>query len=115
MTENQQPVVAEITHEALARCRAIGHGALDAVEALRAELEKSPALGRMGAQRGRRHEAVHDTHRGHGHPPGAHGHVRLRRPATRARTDPYRPRLTGPLRGRRQPASDTGAVAPRGC
>ncbi|MBX7552330.1 hypothetical protein ABZX95_17995 [Streptomyces sp. NPDC004232] len=47
MTENQQPAVAEITHEALARCRAIGHGALEAVETLRAELEKSPALGRQ--------------------------------------------------------------------
>ncbi|GAA4078482.1 hypothetical protein GCM10022233_67270 [Streptomyces shaanxiensis] len=31
---------------ARARCRAIGSGALDAVEALRAELEKNPMLGR---------------------------------------------------------------------
>jgi hypothetical protein len=47
LTGNQQPVIAEITHEALSRCRAVGHGALEAVEALRAELEKNPALGRQ--------------------------------------------------------------------
>ncbi|MGW0995482.1 hypothetical protein [Streptomyces sp. NPDC002520] len=47
MTEDKQPVIAEITHEALARCQAIGHGALEAVEALRAELEKTPLLGRQ--------------------------------------------------------------------
>ncbi|MEU6574158.1 hypothetical protein [Streptomyces sp. NPDC046805] len=46
MTEEQQPVVAEITREAYDRCLAIGGGALEAVEALRAELEKSPTLGR---------------------------------------------------------------------
>ncbi|MBT2420616.1 hypothetical protein J7F01_22650 [Streptomyces sp. ISL-22] len=47
MTEEQQPVVAEITQEARARCQAIGAGALDTVEALRAELEKDPTLGRQ--------------------------------------------------------------------
>ncbi|WP_225099144.1 hypothetical protein [Streptomyces sp. CoH27] len=31
----------------LARCQAVGHGALEAVGALRAELEKSPTLGRQ--------------------------------------------------------------------
>ncbi|OIK01521.1 hypothetical protein [Streptomyces colonosanans] len=46
MTE-EQPVVAEITREARARCGAIGGGSLDAVEALRAELEKNPTLGRQ--------------------------------------------------------------------
>lgn len=46
MTDEQQQVIAEITHEALDRCQAIGAGALEAVEALRAELEKNPALGR---------------------------------------------------------------------
>ncbi|MGW2518105.1 hypothetical protein ACWC09_14005 [Streptomyces sp. NPDC001617] len=46
MNENQQPTVAEITREAHARCLAIGGGALEAVEALRAELEKNPTLGR---------------------------------------------------------------------
>ncbi|MEU5091873.1 hypothetical protein [Streptomyces sp. NPDC021356] len=45
MTENQQSVIAEITHAARVRCQAIGGGTLEAVEALRAELEKSPALG----------------------------------------------------------------------
>ncbi len=39
-------MVAEITSEARSRCEAIGGGALEAVEALRAELEKSPELGR---------------------------------------------------------------------
>ncbi|MFF3913007.1 hypothetical protein ACFYZB_05865 [Streptomyces sp. NPDC001852] len=47
MTESPPPVIAEITHEAVRRRQAIGHGALEAVEALRAELEKSPALGRQ--------------------------------------------------------------------
>ncbi|MGX1476325.1 UNVERIFIED_CONTAM: hypothetical protein RKD50_005133 [Streptomyces canus] len=46
MSDHQQPVVAEITREAHARCLAIGRGTLEAVEALRAELEKSPTLGR---------------------------------------------------------------------
>ncbi|MFG2552246.1 hypothetical protein [Streptomyces sp. NPDC048581] len=46
MSEDQQPTIAEITHEAHARCLTIGGGALEAVEALRAELEKSPTLGR---------------------------------------------------------------------
>ncbi|MFF4574766.1 hypothetical protein [Streptomyces sp. NPDC001410] len=46
MTEGRQPVIAEVTHEALARCQAIGGGAVEAVEALRAELEKTPTLGR---------------------------------------------------------------------
>ncbi|QHA05177.1 hypothetical protein GQF42_19440 [Streptomyces broussonetiae] len=39
--------MAELTLEALARCRAIGHGALEVAEALRAEVGKSPALGRQ--------------------------------------------------------------------
>ncbi|MET8983017.1 hypothetical protein ABZX85_46335 [Streptomyces sp. NPDC004539] len=47
MTDAPQPAVAEITHEARSRCTAIGSGALEAVEALRAELEKNPALGRQ--------------------------------------------------------------------
>ncbi|MGW1745005.1 hypothetical protein ACWCRD_05165 [Streptomyces sp. NPDC002092] len=46
MSDEQQPTIAEITREAHARCLAIGGGALDAVEALRAELEKNPVLGR---------------------------------------------------------------------
>ncbi|MFG2961125.1 hypothetical protein ACGF5O_46310 [Streptomyces sp. NPDC048291] len=46
MSDDRLPVVAEITGEAHARCLAIGGGALQAVEALRAELEKSPELGR---------------------------------------------------------------------
>lgn len=46
MNENRQPAVAEITREAQARCLALGDGALEAVEALRAELEKNPPLGR---------------------------------------------------------------------
>ncbi|MFI6404904.1 hypothetical protein [Streptomyces sp. NPDC050548] len=46
MNDDQQPTVAEITREARARCLAIGGGALEAVETLRAELEKNPALGR---------------------------------------------------------------------
>ncbi|MGY0067893.1 hypothetical protein ACWZEH_13900 [Streptomyces sp. QTS137] len=46
MTENQQSVIAEITHEARLRCQAIGEGALGAVEALCSELEKTPTLGR---------------------------------------------------------------------
>ncbi len=46
MTDEQHQVIAEITQEARARCQAIGAGALEAVEALRAELEKTPALGR---------------------------------------------------------------------
>ncbi|MCD9875153.1 hypothetical protein [Streptomyces guryensis] len=46
MSDDQQPVVAEITREAHARCLGIGGGALEAVEALRAELEKNPTLGR---------------------------------------------------------------------
>ncbi|MBZ9640094.1 hypothetical protein [Streptomyces sp. PSKA30] len=46
MTDEQQQVIAEITQEARARCQVIGSGALDAVEALRAELEKNPTLGR---------------------------------------------------------------------
>ncbi|MCT9076968.1 hypothetical protein [Streptomyces fulvoviolaceus] len=47
MSDDQQPAVAEITREAHARCLAIGGGALKAVEALRAELEKNPTLGRQ--------------------------------------------------------------------
>lgn len=46
MTDEQQQVIAEITQEARARCQAIGGGALEAVDGLRAELEKNPALGR---------------------------------------------------------------------
>ncbi|MEU6373647.1 hypothetical protein [Streptomyces sp. NPDC046909] len=46
MTDAQPRAVAEITHEARARCQAIGPGALEAVETLRAELEKNPELGR---------------------------------------------------------------------
>ncbi|MFF4039452.1 hypothetical protein [Streptomyces sp. NPDC001816] len=46
MTKEHQQVVAEITHEARTRCLAIGGGALEAVETLRADLEKSPTLGR---------------------------------------------------------------------
>ncbi|MFF3877482.1 hypothetical protein [Streptomyces sp. NPDC001978] len=46
MTGDQQPVVAEITSEARNRCPAIGGGALEAVESLCAELEKTPTLGR---------------------------------------------------------------------
>jgi hypothetical protein len=46
VSDDQQPVVAEITSEAYARCLAIGRGTLEAVETLRAELEKNPALGR---------------------------------------------------------------------
>ncbi|WP_416961761.1 hypothetical protein [Streptomyces sp. Agncl-13] len=46
MNDDQQPTIAEITREAHARCLAIGDGALEAVETLRAELEKNPALGR---------------------------------------------------------------------
>ncbi|WP_112470987.1 hypothetical protein [Streptomyces triticisoli] len=46
MTESQQSVIAEITNEARVRCQAIDEGALEAVEALRAELEKNPTLGR---------------------------------------------------------------------
>ncbi|MCN9241935.1 hypothetical protein NGF19_14240 [Streptomyces sp. RY43-2] len=45
MTE-EQPAIAEITREARSRCEAIGGGSLEAVEALRAELEKNPTLGR---------------------------------------------------------------------
>jgi hypothetical protein len=47
VTEDQQPVIAEITHEARLRCEAIGEGALEAVDALCAELEKTPTLGRQ--------------------------------------------------------------------
>lgn len=47
MTDASPPAVAEITHEARSRCEAIGAGALEAVEVLRAELEKNPALGRQ--------------------------------------------------------------------
>ncbi|MFE1308770.1 hypothetical protein [Streptomyces sp. NPDC058755] len=50
MTEGRQPVIAEVTHEALARCQAIGGGAVEAVEALRAELEKTPTLGRRAGR-----------------------------------------------------------------
>ena len=46
MTDEQQQVVAEITQEARTRCEAVGGGALEAVEELRAELEKAPTLGR---------------------------------------------------------------------
>lgn len=46
MSDAPQSAVAEITREAHARCLSIGGGALDAVEALRAELEKNPSLGR---------------------------------------------------------------------
>jgi hypothetical protein len=46
VSDHQQPVVAEVTREAHARCLAIGRGTLEAVEALRAELEKNPTLGR---------------------------------------------------------------------
>lgn len=46
MTDEQQQVVAEITQEARIRCEAIGGGVLEAVEELRAELEKAPTLGR---------------------------------------------------------------------
>ncbi|MDF3141210.1 MULTISPECIES: hypothetical protein [unclassified Streptomyces] len=46
MTDRPHQVIAEITQEARARCHAIGAGALEAVEALRAELEKNPTLGR---------------------------------------------------------------------
>ncbi|MGI5456555.1 hypothetical protein ACQEWB_26005 [Streptomyces sp. CA-249302] len=46
MSDDRQPTVAEITREAQTRCLAIGSGALEAVEALRAELEKNPTLGR---------------------------------------------------------------------
>jgi len=47
VTDAPQPTIAEITHEARSRCEAIGSGSLEAVEALRAELEKNPALGRQ--------------------------------------------------------------------
>lgn len=46
MTDERHQVVAELTQEARTRCRAIGSGALEAVEALRAELEENPTLGR---------------------------------------------------------------------
>jgi hypothetical protein len=46
VNDDQQAVVAEITSEARARCLALGHGTLEAVESLRAELEKNPTLGR---------------------------------------------------------------------
>ncbi|WP_089100075.1 hypothetical protein [Streptomyces hyaluromycini] len=46
MSDDQSPTIAEITGEAHARCLAIGGGALEAVEALRAEPEKNPELGR---------------------------------------------------------------------
>lgn len=46
MTDGQQQVIAEITQEARARCQALGGGALEAVDGLRAELEKNPTLGR---------------------------------------------------------------------
>ncbi|MFE3557838.1 hypothetical protein ACFXKW_23655 [Streptomyces sp. NPDC059193] len=46
-------VVAEITKEARLRCEAIGHGALERVEALRVELEENPTLGRLAAVPGR--------------------------------------------------------------
>lgn len=49
MTEERQPVIAEITHEARDRCLAVGGGSLEAVEALRAELKKYPTLGRRAA------------------------------------------------------------------
>jgi hypothetical protein len=50
VNDDQQPTVAEITREAHARCLAIGGGALEAVETLRAELEKNPALGRRAVR-----------------------------------------------------------------
>lgn len=46
MTDGPLQVIAEITQEARTRCQAIGAGALEAVEGLRAELEKNPTLGR---------------------------------------------------------------------
>jgi hypothetical protein len=46
VSDARPQAVAEITHDALARCQAIGGGALEAVELLRAELEKNPELGR---------------------------------------------------------------------
>ncbi|MFK4103829.1 hypothetical protein ACI2L1_27850 [Streptomyces sp. NPDC019531] len=48
MNDDQQTVVAEITREARTRCLGLGlgHGTLEAVETLRAELEKNPTLGR---------------------------------------------------------------------
>ncbi|CAL9488574.1 hypothetical protein [Streptomyces sp. enrichment culture] len=46
MTDGQQQNIAEITHEARARCLRIGTGAVEAVESLCAELEKNPTLGR---------------------------------------------------------------------
>jgi hypothetical protein len=46
VTEGPQQITAEITQEARARCQAIGGGALEAVDALRAELEKNSMLGR---------------------------------------------------------------------
>ncbi|MFI6008468.1 hypothetical protein ACIBAG_06515 [Streptomyces sp. NPDC051243] len=46
MTDEHHQVIAEITQEARARCQAIGSGALEAVEALCAEPEKNPTLGR---------------------------------------------------------------------
>ncbi|MBH5134484.1 hypothetical protein I3J14_30880 [Streptomyces sp. HB-N217] len=46
MTDGQDRTIAEITQEARARCLRIGGGAVEAVESLCAELEKSPTLGR---------------------------------------------------------------------
>ncbi|MEV0641106.1 hypothetical protein AB0I77_40535 [Streptomyces sp. NPDC050619] len=44
MSDAPQQIIAEIAQEARARRQAIGGGALEAVEALRAELEKHPVL-----------------------------------------------------------------------
>ncbi|MDH2391792.1 MULTISPECIES: hypothetical protein [Streptomyces] len=46
MSSEHPHVLAEITSEARSRCVAVGGRALEAVEALRAELEKNPELGR---------------------------------------------------------------------
>ncbi|GAA2336813.1 hypothetical protein OKJ48_41335 [Streptomyces kunmingensis] len=47
MNDEAPLVVADITSEARIRCAAIGQGAAEVVENLRAELEKSPTLGRQ--------------------------------------------------------------------
>jgi hypothetical protein len=52
VSDGQRPVIAEITQEARARCQALGGGALEAVEGLRAELEKNPTLGRRARSAG---------------------------------------------------------------
>ncbi|MFG3289621.1 hypothetical protein ACGF3G_12575 [Streptomyces sp. NPDC048179] len=47
MSAGQLPALAEITGEAHARCLAIGGGAFETVEGLRAELEKNPEPGQI--------------------------------------------------------------------